>query len=206
MAGLENKSVTGPRGLGLISCMDWDQKCVTFTSAISSEHSWLHPKNTSPPKTVCLPSLLGYLHGTRADSDLQHEPQVMERSQHVLAFWGGGGRKRREEEERFFSKQPIACHSHRGEGQTEGSLGGTANRKVSLWHLEASNLIRGPQRQNLRTELVGVGGVWDIPLKSSAAVNRAPIKTNWYLESWSEPLRLLSALVEDTTEIDEVYE
>ena len=85
-------------------------------------------------------------------------PKWWKEAKMFLQFEGGRGRKRREEEERFFSKQPVACHSHLGEGQTEGSLGGTANRKVSLWHLEASNLIQGPQRRNLRTELVGVGG------------------------------------------------
>ena len=64
----------------------------------------------------------------------------MERSQHVLAFWGGGGRKRREEEERFFSKQPVACHSHLGKDklravwvgqQTEKCLSGTW--KQAIW-------------------------------------------------------------------------
>lgn len=73
----------------------------------------------------------------------------------ILRGWGKkekGGRRK------ILFKTACCLPLPPREGQTEGSLGGTANRTVSLWHLEASNLIRGPQRRNLRTELVGVGG------------------------------------------------
>lgn len=82
----------------------------------------------------------------------------MERSQDVLALWRGRGRKGRGGRSKIcFKTASVTCHPHLGEEQPQGSLGGRANRKVSLWHLEASNLIQGPQKQILRTKLCGGG-------------------------------------------------
>lgn len=61
-----------------------------------------------------------------------------------LQFEGVVGEREGRKKKDLFQKSSVTCHPHLGQGQTEGSLGGTANRKVSLWHLEAGNLIQGP--------------------------------------------------------------
>lgn len=107
----------------------------------------------------CMPTLTsGLFTGIRADSDFQPEPQVWERSQHVLAFWGGGGRKRRRKKKDSF--QTACCLPLPPRGRTNWGQSGWDSKQKGLCTLEASNLDPRAPETELEDRACGGGGWW----------------------------------------------
>lgn len=87
--------------------MGCDQKCVTITSVISSEHSCLSSKKHFTSKD-CTPTLTSGL-STGEKSRLKSPTQAPSDGKKPICSCSlRGGRKREGEEERFFSKQPLS--------------------------------------------------------------------------------------------------